>query len=111
VEPEVLAQQARWADAFGAASARGLGSDDLADVARATAAGRVGTLLIEAERQIAGRLDGVSGSIIAADLEHPRIDDLLDDLGELVEQMGGQVHVLPADRTPSSSGLAATYRH
>jgi hypothetical protein len=111
VEPEVLAQQARWADAFGAASARGLGSDDLADVARATAAGRVGTLLIEAERQIAGRLDGVSGSIIAADLENPRIDDLLDDLGELVEQMGGQVHVLPADRMPSSSGLAATYRH
>jgi Bacterial archaeo-eukaryotic release factor family 3 len=111
VEPQYQAEQARWTGEFGAASARGLGSDDLADVARAAAEGRVGTLLIEAERQIGGRLDGVSGSIIAADLENPRIDDLLDDLGELVEQMGGQVHVLPADRMPSSSGLAATYRH
>jgi hypothetical protein len=111
VEPQYLAEQARWAGEFGAASARGLGSDSLVDVARAAVEGRVGTLLIEAERQIGGRLDSTSGSIIAADLENPRIDDLLDDLGELVEQMGGQVHVLPADRMPSSSGLAATYRH
>lgn len=111
VEPQYRAEQARWAGEFGAANARGLGSDNLADVARAAAEGRVDTLLIEAERQIGGRLESTSGSIIDADLENPRIDDLLDDLGELVEQMGGQVHVLPADRMPSTSGLAATYRH
>ncbi len=111
LEPQHLAQQARWAEAFGAARARGLGSDDLADVARAAAAGRVGVLLIEAERQIAGHLDDRSGQIVADDLDHPQIDDLLDDLGALVEKMGGQVHVLPAERMPGSAGLAATYRH
>lgn len=111
VEPQYLAQQTRWADEFGAARARGLGSDDLADVARAAAAGRVGMLLIEAERQIAGHLDDSSGRIVAAGLENPRIDDLLDDLGELVQKMGGQVYVLPADRMPCTAGLAATYRH
>jgi len=111
VEPQYRAQQSRWADEFGAARAKGLGSDDLDDVARAAAAGRVGVLLIEAERQIAGHLDDSGGRIIAADLDNPRIDDLLDDLGELVLKMGGQVHVLPADRMPVSTGLAATYRH
>jgi hypothetical protein len=111
VEPQYLALQARWADEFGAARAKGLGSDNLADVARAAASGRVRMLLIEAERQIAGHLDDSSGRIIAADLDNPRIDDLLDDLGALVLKMGGQVHVLPADRMPGSAGLAATYRH
>lgn len=111
VEPQYRARQTRWADEFGAARAKGLGSDNLADVARAAATGRVDMLLIEAERQIAGHLDDSSGRIIAADLENPNIDDLLDDLGELVLKMGGQVHVLPADRMPGSAGLAATYRH
>lgn len=111
MEPIILAQQSLLTDQFGAASAKGLGSDILPDVARAAAAGRVGTLLIESERQIAGRLDSSSGSIIASDMENPRIDDLLDDLGELVEQLGGQVHVLPADRMPSTTGLAAIYRY
>lgn len=111
VEPQVRALQKGWADEFGAARAKGLGSDNLADVARAAAAGRVGMLLIEADRQLAGHLDDSSGRIIAADLDNPRIDDLLDDLGELVLKMGGQVHVLPQDRMPGSAGLAATYRH
>jgi hypothetical protein len=111
VEPQFLAQQARWADEFGAARAQGLGSDNPDDVARAAAAGRVSMLLIEAERQIAGHLDEHTGRIIAAELDNPRIDDLLDDMGALVERMGGQVHVLPAERMPSTAGLAATFRH
>jgi hypothetical protein len=31
-----------------------------------------------------------------ADLSHPQVDDLLDDLGELVGKMGGEVLVIPA---------------
>lgn len=111
MEPEYLAQQARWADDFEAARAKGLGSDDLPAVAEAAAAGRVGMLLIEAERQIAGHLDEHTGRIVADDLDHPQIDDLLDDLGALVEKRGGQVHVLPADRMPGTAGLVATFRH
>lgn len=111
VAPQYQAEQTRWADEFGAARVKGLGSDNLHDVGRAAAAGRVSTLLIEAERQIAGHLDDLSGRIVASELHYPQIDDVLDDLGELVEKMGGQVHVLPADRMPSTAGLAATYRH
>lgn len=111
VAPAHQAQQQRWVDEFNVARARGLGSDELATVAEAAAAGRVDRLLIEAERQIAGHLDEQTGRIVGDDLDHPQIDDLLDDLGTLVENRGGQVHVLPAERMPATSGLAATFRH
>lgn len=111
VEPQHRARLATLADEFAVAKSKGLGSDDLAQVAQAAAAGRVATLLIEADRQIAGRLDGATGRIELADLNHSQVDDLLDDLGELVEKMGGRVLVIPAERMPTRTGLAATYRH
>ena len=110
VEPQYHARLTKLNEEFEQARSKGLGSDDLAQVAQA-AAGRVATLLIEADRQIAGRLDGATGRIEVADLSHPRVDDLLDDLGELVEKMGGRVLVIPAERMPGQTGLAATYRH
>jgi hypothetical protein len=67
--------------------------------------------MLEADRQIAGHLDALSGSIINADLKNPHIDDVLDDLAELVQSKGGQVHVLSADGMPCDSGLAAIFRH
>ncbi len=110
LEPQYIAQQAQWADEFGSATGKGLGSDQLDKVAKAAAEGRVSRLLIEAERQIPGSLES-NGTISHANLKDPQIDDLLDDLGELVEKMGGQVHVLSTDRMPSSTGLAAIYRY
>ena len=111
VAPQYEAQRAAWADEFLAAKSHELGSDDLAQVARAAAAGRVATLLIDADRQIAGRLDAATGRVESADLGHPQVDDLLDDLGEQVEKMGGRVVVMPAAQMPSQTGLAATYRY
>ena len=111
VEPQYQARLAALADEFMAAKSKGLGSDDLAQVALAAAAGRVSTLLIEADRRIAGRLDGSTGRVEVVDLSHPQVDDLLDDLGELVDKMGGRVMVLPTEQMPGQTGLAATYRH
>jgi len=109
--PQHEAQQAGWRDAYMVAAAKGLGSQDLSQVANAAVSGRVATLLIEAERQVAGRIDGSTGRIEPADLGNPRVDDVLDDLGTLVESMGGVVHVLPADRMPCLTGAAASFRH
>jgi hypothetical protein len=109
--PQQQAQQAAWGKAYAAAAAKGQGSEVLSQVAHAAAAGRVATLLIEAERQVAGRIDASTGRIDPAEIGHPRVDDLLDDLGALVEKMGGQVHVLPADRMPCQTGVAAIFRH
>jgi len=40
----------------------------------------VATLLVEADRQIPGRLDAATGAVTLADLSHADVDDLLDDL-------------------------------
>jgi hypothetical protein len=111
VEPQYQARLVALADEFAVAKSKGLGSDDLAQVAQAAAAGRVATLLIESNRQIAGRLDVSTGRVEVADLSHSQVDDLLDDLGELVGKMGGRVLVIPAERMPGPTGLAATYRY
>jgi hypothetical protein len=111
VAPQYQAGLVKLADEFAVAKSNGLGSDDPAEVAQAAAAGRVATLLIESDRMIGGRLDGATGRIDVADLRNPRADDVLDDLGELVGKMGGRVVVLPAERMPGRTGLAATYRY
>lgn len=104
-------EQTAWSDAYAAATAKGLGSENLAQVAHAAVSGRVATLLIEAERQVAGCIDGATGRIDPSVLGNARVDDVLDDLGALVERMGGQVHVLPAERMPCRTGVAASFRH
>lgn len=111
VQPRYKMRLDALIDGFAAAKSRGHGSDNLAEVAGAAAAGRVATLLIEADRQIPGRIDPATGRVEAADLSDPQIDDQLDDLGELVVKMGGQVMVIPNDRMPVRTGLAAAYRY
>jgi hypothetical protein len=110
VEPRYLARLVRFLEEFGAAKPKGLGAEDPARVAEAAVAGRVGTLLIEGDRHIPGRIDYASGKIEPADLAHPEVDDLLDDLGELVIKKGGQIVVVPAERMPTQTGIAAIYR-
>jgi hypothetical protein len=110
VEPQYLARLAGLVDEFSKAKSKGLGSDELAPVAEAAVAGRVATLLIEAERHVAGKIDYASGRIAFGDLGHPDIDDLLDDLGELVLNKGGQVVIVPGERMPTGTGIAAIYR-
>lgn len=110
-EPQHLALQAKWLDEFAVAQGRGLGSDVPAQVAEAAANGRVAALLIESGRQLGGHLDRATGRVTAAALDDPDVDDLLDDLGEMVADKGGRVVVLPAQRMPGQSGLAAIFRH
>jgi len=101
----------RLIDSFNVAKARRQGSDDLDEVAREAHIGRVGTLLLNADRHIPGRLDPGDGHPVQADPSSPDVDDLLDDLGEKVLRQSGAVLVLPPERMPSPTGLAAIYRY
>ena len=67
-------------------------------------------MLIEATRRVGGRIDPAAGQIEFGDLAHPEVDDLLDDLGELVLKKGGQVVIVPTERMPTRTGIAAIYR-
>jgi len=109
--PRYAARISAVCERYTQSRASGLGSADLGQVAHAAASGRVACLIIEAERQIPGRLDGTTGEVRFAALDDPHVDDLLDDLGELVARQGGDVLVMPADQMPTTTGLAAIYRY
>lgn len=111
VEPLHRARQQAMATAFSNATIAGLASEDIVQVAEAAASGRVARILIESGRLIPGRLNAATGAIEAADSDDPEVDDLLDDLGQLVAKLGGEVWVMPTRFMPGSSGLAATYRY
>lgn len=110
VEPYYLDRLTGLIGMFEAARPRDLGTDDLAQAMRAAVAGRVATLLIEADRLVPGRADVATGRIEFDDLAHPAVDDLLDDLGETVLKTGGQVLVVPPEKMPTRLGLAAIFR-
>ena len=111
VEPRYEARLAKLKDDFEQARGTGRGSDDLPQITAAAASGRVATLFIEADHQIAGHLDEGTGKVVGGALSHPRVDDVLDDLGELVGKMGGEVLVIPAARMPTRTAVAAIYRY
>jgi hypothetical protein len=110
VEPAYLKRLAGLLERYHSARSRQMASDDVIEVAEAAVAGRVGTLLVEADRQIPGRLDEETGRVERSELSNPEIGDVLNDLAETVSRMKGDVVVVPAERMPSSTGVAATYR-
>jgi len=109
-QPQYQAGLAELANEFAVAKSKGLGQDEVKKVAEAAAGGRIAILLLEANRQISGRINGATGEVELRDLSDPDVDDLLDDLGELVVKSGGRVVVIPADRMPTKTGVAATCR-
>ncbi|MDD2229600.1 MAG: hypothetical protein PHY48_09330 [Candidatus Cloacimonetes bacterium] len=112
MEPEYNLKLDNLVARFEQERANGKGSDDYKEIAVAAVEGRVDTLIVEADRIIAVRITNLeTGDTQKKDLTNPKVDDLLDDLGELVTKMGGQVMVFPSDKMPSVKGLAAIYRY
>ncbi|MFP7674496.1 hypothetical protein ACG74X_14195 [Marivita sp. S0852] len=82
----------------------------MSEIGKAAASGRVSTLLLDADRVVPGRFDAQSGAIEFARLEEPGVDDVLDDLSEHIVKTGGEVVIVPPERMPSDTGLAALFR-
>jgi hypothetical protein len=112
MEPAYLANLKNQSEQFIQAKASGNGTDDYKELAVAAVEGRIATLLVEADRIIAVRITNlVTGNTQKKDMDNPRVDDLLDDMGELVIKMGGKVVVMPPDKMPTDTGLAGIYRY
>lgn len=110
IEPTYLERLAELTDSYNSNRSRGLGDEDPAAIAEAAVAGRVGTLLIEAERLVPGKIDAATGKLERRALGDPEADDVLDDLAEIAVRMKGEAIVVPAQRMPSTTGVAAIYR-
>jgi hypothetical protein len=119
------ARQRRIAHAvrlFEQARDNGLAGGDLAEVAQAAIAGKVATLLIEADRFETGRLDRRTGGI-EFNGEHPgdlsqtgdqpavQQEDLFGAVAEEVLLHGGGILALDRIAMPTESGVAAIYRY
>lgn len=107
MEPHYHTRLAGLVEMFAAARSKELGDDDVESVAASAVAGRVGTLLAEADRHISGRIDPETGAIA---LGGGAVDDVLDDIAELVLKNGGQVVIVPGEQMPTRTGIAAIYR-
>jgi len=107
--PRYVRRLEQLVDEFNAASAHGTASDEIDAVAMAAIGGRVKTLLVEANKVIHGSIDLETGRVTRSDSNATK-DDLLDDLAELTIRAGGEVVVVPPERFPTQSGVAATYR-
>jgi hypothetical protein len=112
MQPVYLKKMDALTEKYNQVKSKGLGSDSLDELLEAAEAGRIETIFMEAHRVIAGRLrNKVTGSYEMADLTQPLLVDQLDDLGELVQKMGGTVVIVPKDQMPSQTGIAAIFRY
>ena len=109
VLPQYLARLESLVEEFGTAESKGRGTGDVAGAARAAFEGRVRILLVDADRHLPGRVDLATGAIELGEPGTPGFDDLLDDVCELVLSKGGKVVVVPTERMPTDSGLAAIF--
>lgn len=109
-KPKYEARINELINSYNNASTKGLGSDNLEAIAENIIKGNIETILVESEKTVPGRIDRDSGRIIKGEPDHPDYDDVLDDIAQLVQKQGGEVHVLDADKMPTNKGLAAIYR-
>ncbi|MGC8775406.1 MAG: hypothetical protein ACP5R6_09150 [Chlorobaculum sp.] len=88
-----------------------LGSDNPYAIAIAAVAGNVSHLLLDGQKFWPGQIDPVSGGILLDEASLASGRDVFEELGAAVLARGGEVLVLPPEKMPTESGVAAIFRH
>ena len=96
---------------FEEAQAKSLGSDNPFYITEAALAGNVSALLLDEQRIYPGGVDAATGDISFSMTSPGNEHDVFEDLAITVFGKGGEVLVLPSERMPSASGIAAIFRH
>ncbi|QJD58456.1 hypothetical protein HG264_05800 [Pseudomonas sp. gcc21] len=97
-------------DQYATSKPQNQATDDLREIGSAAAQGKVGTLLVESDREVPGQVDRDTGAVLLDETGDLAATDVLDELILLVLERGGDVNVVPAERMPGRSGAAAIYR-
>ncbi len=96
-------------DQYGSSHGQGLASDQLDEIGQATLSGRVATLLVEADRQVSGKLEAENGEV---NLDgNSSNTDVLDEVVLQTMENGGEVIVVPSELMPCATGAAAVFRY
>jgi len=110
VEPHYQKRLEQIVNDYHVAKARNRAASDVRGVARAIASDRVGILMVEANRVIPGLFATITGQILLIDDRSQTGPDLLAAFVEAVLQTDGTAIVVPKDRMPTETGVAAIYR-
>jgi hypothetical protein len=108
--PRNLAKTLATVERYKIAKANHTGSDDVEAVVRAAYEGRVDTIFIEANKTIPGRFDVLSESMECGSADDFDCGDIIDAIVKAVMKNNGEVIVLPEERMPSDTGVAAIFR-
>lgn len=111
IEAIYLNKTAELVELYNNGKSKELASDNLEDVSKKATEGRVGTVLLESDKLIPGKIDLNTGDIERKPIEDVETDDVLDDIAELVLKSKGEVVMLPKERMPTESGVAAIFRY
>lgn len=87
----------------------GLSSDKVEEIAIAALNGRIETILLESDKVIKGEID-LETREVKFDEEKIGANDILNTLAEIVFSNSGEVIMLPKEKMPSDTGVAAIYR-
>ena len=100
-----------WVARYGERAGTGLASDRLEVVAPAAVTGRVRCLLVAEGEPVWGILARDTGELTRHERqEGPEDGDVLDDIGEEALKRGADVFVLPREKMPTPSPIAAIFR-
>lgn len=111
IEPFYLEKTKTLVDRYNVNRAKFLASDDLSDVSRAVFENRVDVIMLEADRVIPGMIDKETGQLLTSNLEDLEIDNVVNDLATMTYKNKGEIVILPKERMPSTTGVAAIYRY
>lgn len=111
MEPYIQRQSKHLIDNYHEHAAHARGLDHINDIATAAFAGRVETLMVDANKQVAGALDLTHERVDYDSTAQPASGDVLDELALLVMQKGGKVLVLSTEHMPTTSAAAAILRY
>ncbi len=111
MEPVYIQKTKDLVERYGLQRSKFLGTDDIAEIARAALEGKIDTLMIEDGKIEPGRINRESGEIERGEIENPELGDVIDDIGELALKSQAEVVVLPQERMPSTTGVAAIFRY
>lgn len=112
-EPHYTEKLNQLVEDYHHAAAKDLGYDKIQQIVKDAHDGKVSALLLEEDRVILGKIvdrDTVKYAD-TGDGGFNKVDDVLDDLGELVKQFGGDVMVIPSEKMPTTTGAAAINRY
>ena len=111
LEPVWHAELNRLQEHYGNATGKGLASNDVQEIVRESATGRVGILFVSPKATFYGKFDEEHLAVMPADADDPEAEDLIDRATVNALMTGAQVVVCEPEQVPGNRELGAIYRY